>query len=152
MYIFFLFRFVRYGIYNPRISNHFPRIINPCILFTNPFSLLTNWFPMICVTRPHSVISLVIRSLKLTFRSFTLLIHFHALVVCSPFYWFIPVDFEQAIRYNLVWGSFRLIKYILIDCSVNVSQLYTKQSMNDTIVIICLFGGILCLTPLSTLF
>jgi hypothetical protein len=45
----------------------FPGIIIPCILFTNPFSLLNNWFPMICVNRPHSVISLVIRSLKLTF-------------------------------------------------------------------------------------
>jgi hypothetical protein len=56
-------------------------MINPCILFTNPFSLLNNWFPMICVNRPHSVISLVIRSLKLTFRSFTLLVRFHALLI-----------------------------------------------------------------------
>ena len=85
VYIFSI-RFVRYGIYNPRIRNHFFRIINPCILFTNPFSLLNNWFPLICVNRTHWVISLVIRSLKLTFRSFTLLIRFHALLVCSPFH------------------------------------------------------------------
>ena len=114
----------------PRISNHFPRIINPCTLFTNPFSLLNNWFPMICVNRPHSVISLVIRSLKLTFRSFTLLIRFHALLIHSPFYSFIPADF-----------TFIMTQFYILDSSVNVSQFYTKPSMNDSSVTLCLFEG-----------
>jgi len=114
----------------PRISNHFPRIINPCILFTNPFSLLNNWFPMICVSRPHSVISLVIRSLKSTFRSFTLLICFHALLIRSPFYSFIPADF-----------IFIMTQFYILDSSVNVLQFYTKLSMNHSSVTLCLFWG-----------
>ena len=113
----------------PRIM-HFPRIINPCILFTNPFSLLNNWFPMICANRPHSVISLVIRSLKLTFRSFTLLICFHALLIRSPFYSFFPADF-----------IFIMTQFYILDSSVNVSQFYTKPSMNDSSVTLCFLGG-----------
>ena len=114
----------------PMISNHFRRIINSCILFSNPFSLLNNWFPMIYVNRPHSVISLVIRSLKSTFRSFTLLICFHALLIRSPFYSFIPVDF-----------IFIMTQFYILDSSVNVSQFYTNLSLNDSSVTLCLFWG-----------